>query len=151
MSDQIRITPDGQIKGEHEWRVEAAIQRLKAFEPPDGYWLAMSFGKDSQCCYHLAKMAGVKFEAHYTVTSVDPPELIWFGKKYYPDVSFDIPHYSDGKPEHYYPDGRPKQITMWSLIADHTLPPTRKVRYCCASLKEPGGGIACSHYGCSVG
>ena len=135
----MKITRDGRVMGDHEHKVEMAIQRLKAFEPPDGYYVAFSGGKDSQCVYHLCQMAGVKFDAHYAVTSVDPPELIWFIREHYPDVQFGCQHYSDGKPEHYYKDGRPKPITMWSLIADHTLPPTRKVRYCCAALKEPGG------------
>lgn len=73
-------------------------------------------------------MAGVKFDAHYAVTSVDPPELVRFIKEKYPDVQFERQHDENGKP-----------ITMWSLIASHTLPPTRKVRYCCSNLKEPGG------------
>ena len=136
----MKITQDGRVMGDHEHKVEMAIQRLKVFEPPDGYYVAFSGGKDSQCVYHLCKMAGVKFDAHYAMTSVDPPELIWFIRKHYPDVEFTRQHYDDGKPEHYYKDGRPKPITMWSLIADHTLPPTRKARYCCAALKEPGGG-----------
>ena len=135
MLNQLQFTQDGTVKD----KVEIAIQRLRAFEPPDGYYLCFSGGKDSQCVYHLAKMAGVKFDAHYAITSCDPPELVQFIKKNYPDVSREIQHYDDGKPEHYYQDGRPKPITMWSLIADHTLPPTRKVRYCCSSLKEPGG------------
>jgi phosphoadenosine phosphosulfate reductase len=139
VNEQMRITMDGQIKGDHEHKIELAIQRLRTFEPPDGYYLAFSGGKDSQCVYHLCVMAGVKFDAHYARTSVDPPELIYFIREHYPDVEFTCQHYSDGKPEHYFRDGRPKPITMWSLIADHTLPPTRKVRYCCASLKEPGG------------
>jgi phosphoadenosine phosphosulfate reductase len=137
--EQLKMGTDGQLKSEREWRLEAAIQRLKSFEPPDGYYVAFSGGKDSQCVYHLCKMAGVKFDAHYAITSVDPPELVRFIKEQYPDVECKSQHYDDGKPEHYYPDGRPKPITMWSLIADHILPPTRKVRYCCASLKEPGG------------
>ena len=120
-------------------KVQKAIDRLKAFEPPDGYWLAFSAGKDSQCVYHLCQMAGVKFEAHYSVTSVDPPELMTFCKEHYPDVIWDRHFWNDGKPEHYFPDGRPKPITMWSLIADHTIPPTRQARYCCAVLKETGG------------
>lgn len=135
MLNQLQFTQDGKVKD----KVEIAIQRLKAFEPPDGYYVCFSGGKDSQCVYHLAKMAGVKFDAHYAITSCDPPELVQFIKKNYPDVSRESQHYDDNKPEHYYQDGRPKPITMWSLIADHTLPPTRKVRYCCASLKEPGG------------
>lgn len=73
-------------------------------------------------------MAGVKFDAHYRVTSVDPPELVQFIRDYYPDVSREVPHDKDGKP-----------ITMWSLIEKNTMPPTRLARYCCAKLKESGG------------
>lgn len=126
----------------HEDKVQTAIKRIQAFAPSNGdpLWVAFSGGKDSQCVYHLTQMAGVPFEAHYTVTSVDPPELMRFIRKHYPDVIWDRPRWNDGKPEHYYPDGSPKQITMFSLIADHTIPPTRQARYCCASLKEPAGG-----------
>ena len=135
MIGQLSMTTDGRVTD----KVQIAIERLRTFEPPEGYYVAFSGGKDSQCVYHLCKMGGVKFDAHYAITSVDPPELVRFIKTHYPDVKMEAQHYSDGKPEHYYPDGRPKPITMWSLIADHTLPPTRKVRYCCKHLKEPGG------------
>lgn len=54
-------------------KLDKALQRLKSFEPEEGYFLAFSGGKDSQCVYHLAQMADVKFDAHYSVTSVDPP------------------------------------------------------------------------------
>nr|DAG44854.1 MAG TPA: phosphoadenosine-phosphosulfate reductase [Caudoviricetes sp.] len=118
------IGADGVIRT----KLDIAIQRLKSFEPPEGYFLAFSGGKDSQCIYHLAKMAGVKFEAHYHVTSVDPPELIYFIREHYPDVIFDVPHDEDGK-----------RISMWSMIAQHTMPPTRMVRYCCKELKETNG------------
>lgn len=109
-------------------KVQIAIDRLKAFEPKEGYYLAFSGGKDSQCIYHLAEMAGVKFDAHYNITSVDPPELIQFIKKNYPNVSRDYPRDSDGK-----------VVTMWNLIPKHTIPPTRMARYCCAELKEASG------------
>lgn len=118
------IGTDGVIRT----KLDIAIQRLKSFEPPEGYFLAFSGGKDSQAIYHLAKMAGVKFEAHYHVTSVDPPELIYFIREHYPDVIFDIPHDEDGK-----------RISMWSLISQHKMPPTRIVRYCCEELKETNG------------
>lgn len=118
------IGADGTVRT----KLDIAVQRLKSFEPPDGYFVAFSGGKDSQCVYHLCKIAGVKFEAHYHVTSVDPPELIYFIRRYYPDVIFDIPHDANGK-----------RISMWSLIPQHKMPPTRTVRYCCAELKEPGG------------
>lgn len=123
-----------------EDKVQKAIDRLQMFEPPEGYYVAFSGGKDSQCVYHLCKMAGVKFDAHYSVTSVDPPELMRFLKEHYPDVIWERNYWHDEKPEHYYSDGRPKQVTMWNLIADHTIPPTRHARYCCSQLKETGGG-----------
>lgn len=122
-----------------EDKVEKAIARLKSFEPPEGYYLAFSGGKDSQCVYHLCRLADVKFDAHYSVTGIDPPELIRFLRKNYPDVIWEYNYWDDGKLEHYYKDGRPKVKTMWSLIADHTIPPTRMARYCCSALKEVGG------------
>lgn len=118
------IGADGVIRT----KLDIAIQRFKSFEPPEGYLLAFSGGKDSQYIYHLAKMAGVKFDAHYHVTSVDPPELIYFIREYYPDVIFDVPHGEDGK-----------RISMWSLIVEKRMPPTRIARYCCAELKEANG------------
>ena len=64
-------------------KIQKAIDRLKLFEPADGYFLAFSGGKDSQTIYHLAKEAGVKFEAHFHMTSIDPPEVISFVKNHY--------------------------------------------------------------------
>ena len=121
MLNEQMICADGKTRT----KLEIAIQRLKSFEPPEGYFLAFSGGKDSQCIYHLAQMAGVKFEAHYHVTSVDPPELIYFIREYYPDVIFDVPHDRNGK-----------RISMWSLIRNAKMPPTRIMRYCCERLKE---------------
>lgn len=108
-------------------RVETAIERLKAYEPPEGYWLAFSGGKDSVVVKALADMAGVKYEAHYQNTSVDPPELVQFIKTF-DDVQMDSPKDKDGK-----------RITMWNLIPKKKMPPTRIVRYCCHALKETGG------------
>lgn len=124
MLGQTKITTDGEICD----KVELAIKRLKAFCPPEGYYLAFSGGKDSQCVYHLAKMAGVKFDAHYCVTSVDPPELVQFIKTHYPDVKREIQHDRNGDP-----------VTMWNLIPRKLMPPTRTARYCCEELKESSG------------
>lgn len=127
--DQLKIIPECcEPVGEHEWKVKAAINRLKNFEPKDGYYVAFSGGKDSQCVYHLCKMAGVKFDAHYNVTSVDPPELVNFIRNNYPDVIWEYPRDADGK-----------VITMWNLIPMKLTPPTRINRYCCKSLKERSG------------
>lgn len=119
-------------------KVKASIERLRSFEPRDGsgYYLAFSGGKDSVVCKALLDMSGIKYDAHYRVTSVDPPELVQFIRDKHPDVEREIPHYDDdfrisrlaGKP-----------ITMWNLIPWKLLPPTRTGRYCCEFLKESGG------------
>ena len=109
-------------------KVQTAIKRLQKYEPDEGYYLAFSGGKDSVVCKALCDMAGVKYDAHYAITSVDPPELVQFINEKYPDVIRESQHDKDGKP-----------ITMWSLIANETMPPTRIVRYCCEYLKESAG------------
>lgn len=66
--------------------VAKAVERLKLFEPSEGYYLAFSGGKDSVCIKALANMAKVKYHAHYNIVGVDPPELVDFIKKHHPDV-----------------------------------------------------------------
>ena len=109
-------------------KVQVAIERLQMFEPKEeGYYLAFSGGKDSVVIKALADMAGVKYDAHYNLTSVDPPELVQFIKTF-SDVQIDIPKDKEGH-----------QITMWNLIPKKKMPPTRLIRYCCKELKEIGG------------
>jgi phosphoadenosine phosphosulfate reductase len=117
-------------------KVRKSIERLKAFCPEEGYYLAFSGGKDSVVCKALLNMAGVKYDATYRVTSADPPELVRFIKDQHPDVKREVPLY----PETYRNQklaGKP--ITMWNLIPDKMMPPTRNRRYCCEGLKESGG------------
>lgn len=91
------------------------------YAPEKGFYLAFSGGKDSQAIYHVAKMAGVKFEAHMNLTSVDPPQVIRFVRSQYPDV---IMH---------------KPIDSIFHLAIKKGLPTQKMRWCCAVLKEGGG------------
>lgn len=117
-----------EMRSELQEKINKSIERLKSFEPPEGYYLAFSGGKDSCVCKALLDMAGCKYDAHYRVTSVDPPQLVRFIKQHHPDVFRDIPRDKDGK-----------VVTMWNLIPRKMLPPTRRVRYCCEVLKESGG------------
>jgi len=103
-------------------KVQKAIGRLRAFEPPEGYLLGFSGGKDSQTALHLAREAGVKFDAHYHLTTVDPPELVYFIRDHYPEVIIDRP-----------------ALSMWQLIERKMCLPTRLMRWCCASLKDHHG------------
>lgn len=61
------------------------------YDSEDGFFLAFSAGKDSQALYHIAELAGVRFVAHMNLTSVDPPEVIRFLKKSYPEVRITPP------------------------------------------------------------
>jgi phosphoadenosine phosphosulfate reductase len=117
-------------------KVQKSILRLKTYEPEEGYYLAFSGGKDSVTTKALMDMAGVKYDATYRVTTVDPPELVRFIKDVHPDVKREVPRYS----EHYRNEKlRGKPITMWNLIPEKMMPPTRIARYCCEKLKEDGG------------
>lgn len=104
-----------------------AIQRLKAFEPEDGYRIRYSGGKDSDVIRILAELSGVKHTLVNSHTTVDAPETVNYIKTI-PNIVIDYPHYEDGTPK-----------SMWNLIEKHKMPPTRFVRYCCEELKEVGG------------
>ena len=106
---------------------QKAIERLKAFEPADGYYLAYSGGKDSDCIKVLAQLAGVKFEAVHNLTTIDAPETVRYVQSL-PDVRIDKAYDKNGN-----------HITMWNLIVKKLMPPTRIARYCCSELKERGG------------
>ncbi len=106
----------------HLEKEKRAIKVLQAFEPPDEpYYVCYSGGKDSDVIKILSDLAGVKHETHHNLTTVDAPETVHYIKAQ-SDIIIDRP-----------------QKSMWQLIAEKKVPPTRLVRYCCAELKERGG------------
>lgn len=97
---------------------KVAIERLRYFEPPEGYFLAFSGGKDSIVIYKLAEMSEVKFFAFYNHTTIEPPEVISFIRKNYPKVK--IFH--------------PKEHLLNAMLKYGF--PTRQRRWCCSAYKE---------------
>lgn len=103
-------------------KVSDAIAEIRAHEPPEGYYVADSGGKDSSVVIDLVKRAGVKYQCYFHPTTVDPPELIRFIREHHPDTIF-----------------TKTKTTMWKLIVKKRMPPTRIVRYCCEAFKEGNG------------
>jgi phosphoadenosine phosphosulfate reductase len=108
-------------------KIDQSIKILKQFEnialkfSNEGYYLAFSGGKDSQVIYKLCQLADVKFQSYMNITTLDPPEVIRFIKKYYSNVKFVKPEKS-----------------FFKLIETQSLP-TRIKRWCCKKLKETSG------------
>lgn len=91
-------------------------------DPENGFYNTFSGGKDSQCLYHLVKLAGVKHKTHMNLTSVDPPEVIRFVKTQYPDVELIKP-----------------RMSIYDMAKKKHLLPTMRFRWCCAEFKETSG------------
>ena len=110
-------------------KLEHSVELLRKSEkmalrldPENGFYLAFSGGKDSQCLYHVAKLAGVRFKAHMNLTSVDPPEVIRFVKRNYPDVELIKP-----------------KMSIYDMAKKKHVLPTMRFRWCCAEFKETSG------------
>ena len=112
-----------QLNFEGKNKVEIAIDRLKQFEPKnEPYYVAISGGKDSDTIVKLCELAGVKHELYHQHTTADAPETVRYIRKIYPSCNIDYPNKS-----------------IWQLIEEQGVPPTRLMRYCCKVLKEYGG------------
>ena len=119
---------------------QVAIERLQAASEMSlqHYGLPLvvtdSGGKDSQVCKELAIRAGIPFEIINNHTTADAPETVRYIRKEakrFEDMGI---KYTINMPTY-----KGKRVTMWSLIPQKLMPPTRLVRYCCAVLKETGG------------
>lgn len=94
----------------------------KMYDPEMGYWLGFSGGKDSQTLLHMAQLANVSYHAFFSPTSVDPPELIRFIRREYPEIAF-------------------LKLTrsIYTEFVRKKILPSMRIRWCCAEFKEKGG------------
>ena len=115
---------DRHIKAALE-RLETAAQLSKEmFGKP--LEVCYSGGKDSQVIVRLAIMADIDFAVRHNVTTVDAPETIRTIRE-----TFKRLEALGVRTDENHPD-----VTMWELIPQKRMPPTRLVRYCCEYLKE---------------
>ncbi len=110
-------------------KIKNAIAFLQLHSPrslllsPSGFHLGDSYGKDSCVCLALLKMAKVPFLATYSNTTIDPPELLRFGRKFHPDTVW----HNTGK-----------HLVLQRMVEKRN-PPTRCARWCCSEYKESLG------------
>ncbi len=96
-----------------------AVKLLRLLSPKDKpYYGCFSGGKDSVVIKELARLAEVSIAWHYNVTTIDPPELVYFIRREHPDVVFE----------------RPRQ-SFFTFAVKRGFP-TRRARWCCEEYKE---------------
>lgn len=121
-------------------KLQIAIERLReASRVSERFYkspliVTTSGGKDSSVCVDLAIKAGIDFEVMHNHTTADAPETVRFIK-----AEFRRLEEKGIKCFVNYPIYKGQLTSMWNLIPQKLMPPTRIVRYCCAILKERGG------------
>lgn len=100
--------------------------------------ICYSGGKDSEVIIDLALKAEIDFEAQHSHTTADAPETVYHVRKRFKELEnkgincvINYPYYKG------------QRTSMWKLIQQKKLPPTRLIRYCCAVLKETAGQNRC--------
>ena len=110
------------------YRIERSLELIRKAEAlaltysEDGFWVGFSGGKDSQALLHLVQLAGVKYKAFFSPTSVDPPEVIRFIRQNYPEVTF-----------------TKLKRSIYDVFREKRVLPSMSMRWCCAEFKEQGG------------
>lgn len=98
--------------------------------------ICYSGGKDSDVLLHLAMgcLKPDEYEVLNSHTTVDAPETVYHIREVFAKLkSMGVKTRID-----YHEDEKGHRTTMWNLIPQKSMPPTRLVRYCCSELKESG-------------
>lgn len=119
------------VKAEEVLQLASEMSRAYYKQP---LIIAYSGGKDSDVLLRVAMECLHKedFEVINSHTSVDAPETVYHIRDIFKELT------EKGiKATVYIPrDKEGKQQTMWKLIVEKQMPPTRFRRYCCSVLKE---------------
>lgn len=111
---------------------EASEMSLKFYSRP--LLVTTSGGKDSSVCTALAERAGIPFEVMHNLTTADAPETVYFVRAELHRLEL-----KGIRCDLNYPSYKGQRTSMWQLIPQKLMPPTRLVRYCCDILKESSG------------
>ena len=111
---------------------EASMLSLHYYEQP----LVMTYsgGKDSDVLIQLAINSGIPFEVQHNHTTADAPETVLHIRDTFKRLEENGIQCTINWPQY-----KGKRVSMWTLIPQKLMPPTRVVRYCCSVLKEQGG------------
>lgn len=122
-----------------EWYDESLDRIRTAARLSEQYYkkplvVTTSGGKDSSVCVDLAIKAGINFEVIHNHTTADAPETVRFVRGEFRRLEL-----MGIKCTINWPVYKGQRTSMWDLIPQKLMPPTRIMRYCCEVLKEHGG------------
>lgn len=93
-----------------------------------------SGGKDSDVLLEVAKASEEPFEVIHNHTTADAPPTVYHIRRKFRELELQGIKCTINRPTY-----KGKPTSMWELIPQKLIPPTRLARYCCQILKENGG------------
>ena len=117
-------------------RLQEGVRMSKQLYDGAPLMITYSGGKDSDVVAELAvrHLPHEDFEIVNSHTTADAPQTVRYIRERFKQWE------SQGvKCSIVYPTYKGKRATMWNLIPQKMMPPTRLVRYCCEILKETSG------------
>lgn len=118
---------------------QKAIKRIQAASEMSLYHYGKplvctySGGKDSDVMLELFRRGGIPFEVHNSHTTADAPQTVRHIRDVFKKLEMDGIKCTIEMPTY-----KGERTSMWKLIPQKLMPPTRTSRYCCAVLKEAG-------------
>jgi len=100
-------------------KVAIAFERLRTFEPPEGYYVAISGGKDSTVIYDLCHRSGCTCRYYHSLTTLDAPETVHFIRQHHPDAEI-----------------RQPKMPLLRRMEQKGVMPLRGRAWCCDDYKE---------------